>query len=309
MRVKPLPAGPDPVHVTVLDNGTPFVNRKPLRAHLSRLATPAANLKPILVVTGDSKSGKSYSSEYIDHFSVQGQSTLTCRVPLREGAELETGPQEVAIELVRAMGRTLQDMPPPNTNQKLLGQQLASWVLNQAVHTTARQCWLILDNFEGDKLRPDTRDFVVALADAVTTGIFRDRCRLILTGFDRSVLRVNSGRFDTERITSLPDSEIEICVGEIAKRAPVQLTVAPLVAFACNALPNGEQRLREMNVRLRGLITIMDKVREIRPLLQDVDVAEVVGELLRDLPPGDALIPEIEKRLETLHASAAEVAP
>lgn len=306
LRVKP-PAGPDPLLATVLDNGTPFVNRQPLRRHLSRLVTPAANLKPILVLRGGAKSGKSYSTEFIDHFSVHHtEATLACRVSLRAGAELETGPQEVAVELVRAMGRTLLDKPPANTNQKLLVQQLASWVLNEAVHTN-KQCWLLLDNFEGSHLRPDTRDFVVALADAVTTGIFRERCRLFLIGFDSSVLTVDPGRIGEERIAAPVKLDIETCVGEIVRRAPVPLNAAPLVAFVHDHLPNGEQRLREMNARLRCLILILDQVREIQQAIQELDVAAVVGKMLLDLPAGDGLLAEVDGRLAALRASAEEL--
>jgi len=306
LRVKP-PPGPDPLLATVLDNGTPFVNRQPLRRHLSYLVTPAANLKPILVLRGGAKSGKSYSTEFIDHFSVHHtDATLACRVSLRAGAELETGPQEVAVEFVRAMGRTLQDKPPANTNQKLLVQQLASWVLNEAVRTN-KQCWLLLDNFEGSNLRPDTRDFVVALADAVTTGIFRERCRLFLIGFDRSVLTVDPGRIGEERIAAPVKLDIENCVGEIVRRAPVPLNAAPLVAFVHDHLPDGEQRLREMNARLRCLILILDQVREIQQSIQELDVAEVVGKMLLDLPVGDALLPEVDGRLAALRASAEEL--
>lgn len=297
---RPPPAGPDKLDASVLDNGTPFVNRKVLRGHLRRLATSAADLQPILVVSGEAKSGKSYSAEYIDHFSVhQPPPTLTSRVPLRSGSELETGPEEVAIELVRSLGRTLKDKPSATTNQKLFGQQLASWVLHEAIQT-AKQCWLVLDNFQRSKLRPDTCDFVVALADTITTGVFRERCRLILIGFDRSVLAVNPGRIAEERILELSQAEIAACVSEIARRAPVPLDPGPLVAFASDALPDGEQRLSEMNARLRALLLIVDQVREIHAALPDVDFETVVAAMLADLPRGDSLIPEVEKRLEAL---------
>ena len=47
----------------------PFVNRAPLRRNLRRLATDAANFQPILIFNGTSKSGKSYSTKYIEYFS------------------------------------------------------------------------------------------------------------------------------------------------------------------------------------------------------------------------------------------------
>ncbi len=166
------------------------------------------------------------------------------------------------------MGRTLERKPKPNTNQKLLAQQLASWVLNEAVQTPTWS-WLVLDNFQSEKLRADTRDFVIALADRVTTGVFPDRCRLILIGFDHSVLAIDPGRVDEERIGAVLPAEIATCVSEVVARAPVPVSARSLLSFVGDRLPNGEARMKELNSRLRALIMGIDQVGEALPKQAD----------------------------------------
>ena len=48
----------DPLTQVILNNEIPFVNRSGFRNHILRLAEQQANTKPILVVTGEGKTGK-----------------------------------------------------------------------------------------------------------------------------------------------------------------------------------------------------------------------------------------------------------
>lgn len=306
VKIKP-PPGPDRLDATVLDNGIPFVNRTALRRQLRRLAAPSSSVKPILVVSGTAKSGKTYSTQYIDHFAVRPTlPTMTYRYALAAGAELETGPDEVAIELVSLTGRKPEDKPAPDTNQKRYARNLARWAIGEIVQLSTHQHWIVFDNFQGEKLRPDTRDFVIAFAELVTNGVFKEKCRLILIGFDRSHLSVDPGWVDEERIAASKPGDIKTCVGEIATRAPVVLTVDPLYDFATNNLPAANGRMPELNTRLRGLLMAVDQITEISRTLS-LQFDAVLGAILQDLPAGAAMIPEIEKRLDELRESAGEV--
>lgn len=271
-----------------------------------------AATKPILVVTGSTKSGKSHSIEYIDHFALQPPpAAITYRSALREGTELETGPDDVAVDLVGQTGRKAEEKPQPHTNQKKHAEDLAMWVLGELVRDATQQQWIMLDNFQGEKLRPDTRDFVVALADRVTKGVFKHKCRLILIGFDRSHLTVPPGWVDEERISACAVSHIKECVNEIAGRAPVALTVGPLYDFATQDLPAANGRMPELNTRLRGLLTAIDLIAEVsrtsNTQFAPAQFDGVLASTLEGLPPGDAMLPEIETRIAELRDSAAEV--
>src|SRR6185295_6615148 len=153
---------------------------------------------------------------------------------------LEMGAVQVARDLVSMMGRPLDDMPVANTNQKLYVQQLAMWILNEAAQTQTHRHWFILDNFKGDKLRQDTRELLIALSDLITKGVFPQRCRLILIGFDRALLTVDAGKVEEEQIGPCPPAEVERTIQEILTRAPVAVPPATVSGFILDNLPNGE---------------------------------------------------------------------
>lgn len=300
-RIKPPPTA-SPLDATVLLDGTPFVNRTRLRNHLRRLATPAASAKPILVVNGTAQSGKSYSSRYIEHFSYTQPPITTYRIEFRPDLGLEMGPEQVARDLVSMMGRPVNEMPRPDTNLKLYVRQLALWVLNEAAQSPSNH-WFILDNFRGEKLRSETRDLLIAMSDVITTGVFPQRCRLILTGFDRALLAVDPGKVDEERIAACSNEEIRACVVEILKRSPQPLAAASVLPSVLSDLPEGVQRMKEVNLRLRALLRVIDRLKDILESIGQIDFQEVMLEILKDLPSGDGRLSELDRRLDELQDS------
>jgi hypothetical protein len=302
---KPPPA-PDPLDSSILNNGTPFVNRALLRLHLRRLATQAATVQPIFIVNGTAKSGKSYSANYIEQFSYTTTSVIPYRLEFDSELGLETGPVQVARDLVSMMGRPLDSIPRPDTNQKLYTRQLALWVLNEAAQTNS-QHWFILDNFRGDTLRPDTRDLLIVLSDRITTGVFPQRCRLILIGFDRALLTVDPGKIEEEMIAPLPPAEVNASLREILSRAPVPVNFNRISTLILSGLPAGEKRMPELNTRLRALLQAISEVQQILAVIPGTDYEEVLVKMLENLPGGQESLQELRKRLEDLRESAAEL--
>jgi hypothetical protein len=303
----PPPPASDPLNTTILSAGAPFVNRTELRGQLSRLATPAAKAQPIFVINGLAKSGKSYSINYIEYFSYnQPLSIIPSRLEFDSDLGPDIGPTQVASDLVSMMGRPLKDMPEPNTNQKLYTRNLALWVLNQAAQTPW-QHWFILDNFRGEKLRPDTRDLLIALSDRVTTGVFPQQCRLILIGFDRALLTVDPGKVEEETIQPCSPDEVKASISEILKRAPVPVAADRVSPIILSNLPNGESKMVEINTRLRALLSAVSEVKQILAGLSGANYADyekVLLKMLEDLPAGQERIQELESRLEALRESA-----
>ena len=298
----PPPPSADPLESTILNTGTPFVDRRELRLQLRRLATTAANAQPILVVSGEPKTGKSYSTRYIDYFSQNQPPIVPYQIEFDPDLGLEMGAVEVARELVAMMGRPLDDMPPPTTNQKLYVQQLATWVLNEAAQSQSQRHWFILDNFKGDKLKPETRDFLVALSDRITKGVFPQRCRLILIGFDRALLTVDAGKVEEELIGPCPPAEVETTIGEILKRAPVAVAPATISPFIFDNLPNGEKKMKELDSRLRALLYAVGKVKDILAAAPTVEYTPVLVKMLDNLPSGDDRMKELNRRLADLQS-------
>ncbi|MGH9966689.1 MAG: hypothetical protein ACREBG_02485 [Pyrinomonadaceae bacterium] len=302
----PPPPPDDLLDSTILSNGAPFVNRTALRLHLRRLATPAANTQPILVVNGTTKSGKSYSTNYIEYFSYIQPPIITYQMEFDPEMGLEMGAEQVARDLVSMMGRSLDAKPPSSTNQKLYVRQLALWVLNEAAQSPS-QHWFILDNFRGEKLRQDTRDLLIALSDRITTGVFPQRCRLILIGFDRALLTVDPGKVDEENVGPCPPAAVEASITEILKRAPSPVGADSISPMILANLPNGEGRMAEVNTRLRALLYAIEEVKQILTGVNGVDYKDILLKMLEDLPSGQERMPELQSRLGELRESIAEL--
>jgi len=304
-RQQPPPAA-DPLNQTVLNNSIPFVNRKILRAHLKRLASPGANLQPILVLNGESCCGKSYSTNYIRHFS-NIRSITTYSLSLDRELGLSMGPREVAKDMVYAMVRTFDNMPAPETNLNLYVRQLANWVLNEAAQVPA-QHWFVLDNFRGEFLLPETRNFLTALSDRITTGIFAQRCRLILIGFDRAVLTVDPGVVEEEWVAHCTLADVEATVQEIMERADGHAyNLQNITQYVCTELPAGKDKMWELNQRLRALLLAVKKLNTLLAGVAGVSFETVLLQVLQDLPATAQRDQELQKRLNNLEATLQEI--
>lgn len=300
------PPAADPLNQTVLNNSIPFVNRKTLRLHLKRLATPGANLQPILVLNGASCCGKSYSTNYISHFS-NIRSITAYRLSLDPQLGLSMGPREVAMDLVYMMGRPLTNMPAPETNLNLYARQLANWVLNEAAQIPG-QHWFVLDNFRGDALLPETRNFLTALSDRITTGIFAQRCRLILIGFDRAVLTVDPGMVEEEWIAHCTLPDVAATVQEIMERADGQpYNLNNIMPYVYDNLPAGTDKMWELNQRLRALLYAVKTLSTLLAGRSDISFETVLLQMLKDLPPTAERIQELQKRLNNLGDTLNEI--
>ena len=298
----------DPRDLRLLNNRTPFVNRDSLRSRLKDLEAPAAKARPILVVNGPTKIGKSYSVNYIEHYRNVRPDIVTHRFTFDADVGLELKPEILAMELVSSMGRSLTTLPPPFTNGDLYVRQLATWVLNEAATMQPKKNWFVLDNFHGDKVRPDTQKFLIALSDRITTGVFPDHCRLILINFDRAHFTVDPGNVDEERIQPCSAAEINRGIEEILKRAPVATTAQEVGQTLLNGLPNDQDRMTELNIRLRGLLEATLQITDILAAhpTAGYDFKEILLAMLEGLPSGTSYQPTLLQKLADLRSAAEE---
>jgi len=195
---------------------------------------------------------------------------------------------------------------------KLYVAQLAAWVLNEAVRS-GNTNWFVLDGFRvtdgtPDTSRPrlDTMDFLIALSDKITSGTYVERCRLILTGFNRALLTVDPGKLDEELLGPCTPAEISACVREALSIDGLVIPVEKLEPFVTNDLPTGSARMTELNSRLRLLVHAVSRVREILPAATATDLADWLVEMLTDLPGGDDGSSELRRRLDVLATEVEE---
>jgi hypothetical protein len=258
------PAFINPDRAKVLVTEAPFFDRESVRT-LTRSLRADRAARPILIVNGERESGKSYTFEYVDHLFT---STRLPFFPFRVRFDPDNGqlfgPEELAGEILRKMRVSTESLPQgfftKDTNDARWSFDLAGKVLTNA--PVGKRFWIVLDNFYGPNLRPDTAKFIDGLARwIIDSSEYAQSFRLILLHFERSLLSVEAPKVDREEIGQVSEHDIRECVREIFERSqgpPSDGLLQATVERIIEDLP-ASGRLKELNERLFDLIrTLQD---------------------------------------------------
>lgn len=293
------------LNATILYSAIPFVNRSSLRVQLNSLHSLDGEFRPILVVNGDEKAGKSYSANYIDYYCNKKTTLVSCIMQIEPGFALEMGAIEIAKGLVQMLDGDMDSMPQPSTNSKRYAGELASWVLTTALSQKGyTQVWFVMDNFSMQELRIDARDLLIALADLVTKGLYKKKCRIIITGFDRALLTVDPGRIDEEIVSICTPDDIDITISEIftVTSTSVPASAIDLIKrYVKTGLPAGKEKMTVINDRLRAVLYTVPRFHKIfQSLPKGLDYGVVLLNVLSDIPPGSAATATLDQKLKVL---------
>jgi hypothetical protein len=253
----PPPPPPDPFEALILNTKLPFLDRRPARTYL-RAFLQQRPQQPIIVVNGTPKSGKSYTVEFIDHLTRSLEKVQHCRVELASQQGASTGARELASDIVTNVGGDPQKVPPRDTNVERWTQELANWVIAEAMKSEFRW-WFVLDGFNAQELRDDTRMLIVKLAKGLTNGVARLRHRLILLDFDRSLLPVQPGMIAAETTgTGIPQSSVTAAITQILQASNKTFNLAAVTAKVTEGFADPVLDLPELGSRLQDLIALAE---------------------------------------------------
>jgi hypothetical protein len=211
----------DAFDAVLLDTRLPFLGRQSARNYL-RALLQASPRQPIVVINGRDDSGKTYTTELIRHARRYHTSVLLCHVEIGEKEGASAGPHELASDIITQLGGNVSDLPARNiTNLERWAKDLANWIVNTAEKWP--RSWIVLDGFNNDEVRPDTRRLIVHLASAMIKGAALAKHRLILIDYDHTTLTVQPGM-------------IAVDVTEGIKKALVQTFLTQIVAQSGKAL-------------------------------------------------------------------------
>jgi hypothetical protein len=251
---------PDPWNVSLLITETPFLDRKTVRTKLSKLNSATGSLKPILVVTGTTKSGKSWTRLFIEHLHLSNAARFEYTI-VRFLADqgLTCSPEALARDILVGFGIRIDTLSPSffnsTTNQELWPAELAAKVLAEARKDgTCR--WIVLDGYAGTTLREDTARFIKGLAERMTQGsTYAESFRLVLLGFDGQPGTLAPGRVDPDQTQPITQTDVLTCVNEILTMTELPLTeAAAAVASIMEDLPADAARMEEVERRLNALL-------------------------------------------------------
>lgn len=259
-RISKPPNLPDPSVAQVLVTGTPFLDRTGLRQRIRNLGqTPPA--RPILVVSGETKSGKSYSAEYIDHLAISGQPFVPFRVKFPRGSGRTYSPVGLARDILVNMGLAPDRLPvgffENTTNNERFPYDLAGKVLAEG-QQLGKRFWIVLDSFKGEEMQKETGKFIDGLAQRIIESApLWQSFRLILIDFERSLLSIQPNRVDIDQIPVCGRSDVLDCVAEIFHRTGVPKSdeeLEAVVARIMKDLPPAPNSLGELHQRLMDLL-------------------------------------------------------
>jgi hypothetical protein len=177
-------------NLVLLDTGRPFLDRSALRAECRRVVMGA---KPILSVTGDPDTGKSYSSRYLvgvaKSLSDEQNAFVTREIALDSfnGVVATGAPADISgLRLAQRLAQVITDQDLPKYVVSTVGSEqdiawaadAADWILRNAKDKPLR--WIVFDGFETTVLSPSAQ----ALLNSLLAGVARDaKIRIALLGY------------------------------------------------------------------------------------------------------------------------------
>lgn len=192
---QPKPTIADPFKEVLLDGNRPFANREDLRLSLKALCLPAGS--PVLVVTGEPVTGKSFSFYLTQHIARQ-HGFITSQFDVAATAEAET----LANDILRRIGVPLQKRTTGLESSQRSGKDLADQVKDALEERKQRRVF-VFDGFPlptEPPLPQETVSFIIRLAKYADEEL-------------RPLLRVSLIRFSD----TLPDA-----IDDVAERDQAQ---------------------------------------------------------------------------------------
>ncbi len=159
LKDQPQPTTGDPFKEVLLDGNRPFANREDLRLSLKALCLPGGS--PVLVVTGDPMTGKSFSF-YLAQYIARQHGFITSQFDV--AATVEAG--ALANELLRRIGVPLKKDATGLESSQRSGKDLADQV-KDALEERKQKRVFVFDGFplpNESPLPPETVAFIVRLA-------------------------------------------------------------------------------------------------------------------------------------------------
>ena len=159
LKDQPVPTSANPFQEVLLNGSRPFANRIDLRLSLRALCEQGGS--PVLVVTGERQTGKSFSFYLAQHIAQQHQ-FITSQFDVGTLAE----PVVLATEVLRRIGVPLKNETTGLESGERTGKDLADQV-KDALEERKQRRLLVFDGFPvapDPPLPPQTISFIVRLA-------------------------------------------------------------------------------------------------------------------------------------------------
>ncbi|WP_146588823.1 hypothetical protein [Puniceibacterium confluentis] len=230
----PQPVIAHPIEAEIIAGAYPFADRQRLRQTLRKMIDPGHD-RPILQITGDRRSGKSWTYQLLRHWAREETGHVICHYEVTEDSGPDAGPSEVACDLVAQLGGMIGNLSQ-TTNEDAYANDLAQRVIraaNTVPDVPDARVWFVFDGFSQKALRADTAKFFLALSLHCTKGINARRHRVVFCELAYALaakIRMNVATYETEPLTR--DHIRNVVSAAVALRSNLTATDIPAITDA-----------------------------------------------------------------------------
>lgn len=244
---------PKPFDAFMLDQGRPFIDRKPFRQYCEELIPEKG--RRFLVVNGQPGTGKTHS-HYLIEAAAPHYGYRFCFIELEQEIPSRYHPDVMARRIDRdlALPETEPLIEQHNVPDRW-AQELCDWLVEKIkiIQDEGKFCWIILDGFRNPDLPDETKQLVKHLIDAVDKRL--TQTRLILLDFDPASLPRTVRPFvRTEDIRAVEQPELEAFFRQLFQHVGVPFEEQHLTDVASQILQDlpaaSEERMLEIMMRV-----------------------------------------------------------
>jgi hypothetical protein len=211
LRDQPKPTSANPFEEVLLDGSRPFANRVDLRLSLRTLCEEFGS--PLLLVTGEPQTGKSFSFYLAQHIARQ-RGFITSQFDVRTLVE----PVVLATEVLRRVGVPLKNGTTGLESSQRSGKDLADQV-KDALEERKQRRLLVFDGFPlptDPPLPPETVSFIIRLAKYADEEL-RPFLRVLLIRFHEPLPDAIDDVAERDHAQPFSDADMLAVLKQIAK--------------------------------------------------------------------------------------------
>lgn len=211
LKDQPQPTSADPFQEVLLEGNRPFANRVDLRLSLRTLCEAAGST--LLVVTGEPRTGKSFSFYLAQHIARQ-RGFITSQFDIGTMAE----PVALATEVLRRVGVPLKKETTGLESGQRTGKDLADQV-KDALEERKQRRLLVFDGFPvapDPPLPPETISFIVRLATYADEEL-RPFLRVLLIRFHEPLPDAIDDVAERDQAQPFSDADMLAVLKQVAK--------------------------------------------------------------------------------------------
>jgi hypothetical protein len=228
----------------------PFVNRSNLRNLVPKLLSGTDR---VVAIHGATRSGMSYTYEYLSFIASAGDTFETIKVDLADYTH-DASPRDVMTAIALKLGGALSDNWDEFAQQERTVKALLNWFEGRLRDSAKTYC-LFFDTLDRVALSDETAELIYGLA-ALAEETPELELRVILVGVDAEELDEPLDFIASDRPQGLPPTEVKRWLTDVGRHAGKELDGPGMQAAIQRLFPNGANDGLDPRRRAKALMRL-----------------------------------------------------